>query len=445
MATKSSLTLPPFDELMNDPGIEIMVDAQMLAAYVRQGHDAPPLAMATGDPYLLGATLPAGLAAWERKAPKYFGGYSRTPAGIPEARRTVLDVTVRGQQLDRHAVVGKDFDMHLTPATGTRGIIRDFGRYVLATRPKGEKRTPVILCATPAWDYAGALSSLGFSMRFWPLRPENGWLPAVADAEAALRQIDANPNEYLALVIVNAQHNPTGRSWPADVLRSLYGAATSRGAAILLDDPYYFVVTDTAKPASAPAVLFEHLADKKTPKAAAHQWCRVQSFGKTFVCNNWGIGSVMAHPDTLRVLGEYLFEWAFPREGARQWAMARWLADPACEKYLAGQRKALGNKRRMWAEALQTLGWPPELTAVGEATPYFLMAVPPAYLAKPDGVIHWRQVLLDEAGLLFSHASIEQEGTDADAPFLRAYLGGSEAIVAEAIRRLTRVGVRYAG
>jgi aspartate/methionine/tyrosine aminotransferase len=434
---------PPLKGLMDDPGVDISGDARMLAAYLQSGKALSPLPMSIGDPYLLGSTLPAGLAEYERKAPPYLGGYSRTPAGIPLARRLIRDVTVRGQQLDGLAVAGKDFDLHVTSATGTRGLMRDFGRYLLDNHPKDDTRTPVILCATPTWDYAGALASLGYEMGFWPLRPENGWLPDVTDAEAALAAIDVDPSKRLAMVIVNTQHNPTGRSWPKDVLVDLFRAATSRGAGILLDDPYYFVVTNDVQPVSAPAVLFEYLADNSVPAGAELLWCRVQSFGKAFVCNNWGIGSVMAHPETLRELAQYTLQWAFYREGLRQWAMAQWLNDPACQQYLAEQRAILGRKRSLWVDTLRDLGWPLELTALGETTPYYLMAVPPSYLSQSDGITKWRQDIFDSTGILLSYASIEQEGTGADVPYLRAYLGGPEETVIEAAQRLRDAGVKY--
>jgi aspartate/methionine/tyrosine aminotransferase len=436
--------LPPLTGLMEDPGVGVLSDAQLLAGYLDSGNPLPPLAMSIGDPYLLGATLPQGLAEFEQKAPRYLGGYIRTPAGLPEARRLVREVTVQNQQLARFKdAVGTDFDLHLTSATGTRGIMRDFGHYLLDKHSREDTRTPVLLCATPTWDYAGALASLGYEMAYWPLRPENAWLPDMADADAAIAAIDADPTRRLALVVVNAQHSPTGRSWPKATLQHLFTAASTRGAGILLDDPYYFVAADKARPVSALAVLLEHLSGKRVPKGAHTAWCRVQSFGKAFVCNNWGIGSVIAHPETLSKIAAYTMEWAFPREGLRQWAMAHWLASKECDQYLAAQRAILGRKRAIWAKTLRTLGWPADVVTVGEVTPYFLVAIPPAYLAMPNGVSRWRQVLLDKTGLLFSYASITADDTDIELPYLRAYLGGSEAVVVGAAQRLVTANIRY--
>lgn len=434
--------LPFLGGLMEDPGVDTHDDARMLAAYVKSGKKLPPLAMSIGDPYLLGAVLPKGLAAYERKAPKYLGGYNRTPAGNPEARRLILDHTVRTHKLNQYATPEKDFNLHLTSATGTRGIMHDFARYIL-DRTRKDKRTPVVLCASPAWDYAGIFEPLGFTMQFWALKPEHDWLPQAKDIEATLKMIDGNPKYRLAMVAINAQHSPTGRSWPPAILRQLFAAATSRGAGILLDDPYYYVSVEGFDPASAATLLLEHLAQPNTPTEARRLWCRTESFGKAFVCNNWGIGSIMGHPDMLNRLAGYTFEWAFPRESLRQWAMAHWLTDPACDEYLAEDRSLLKQKRTMWTEALRDLGWPVKLTPVGEVTPYYLVAVPPKYANQKDGVAKWRQMLMDDAGMLLSYASIEQAGTQADAPYLRALLSGSVEVVAEAIRRLKKAEVRY--
>jgi hypothetical protein len=145
----------------------------------------------------------------------------------------------------------------------------------------------------------------------------------------------------------------------------------------------------------------------------------------------------------LRAIARHTIQWAFPRGARRQWAMSRWLGDPACARYLAGLRTALGHHRSLWAESLVGLGWPRELTATGTTTPYFLVAVPPAFRTRPDGVDAWRRDLLERTGLLLSHASITIDGTDARVPFLRAYLGGDEDVVVEAIRRLEAAGIRY--
>lgn len=434
--------LPFLGDLVDDPGMDVHDDARMLATYLKSGNQLPPLAMSIGDPYFLGVELPKGLADYEQKAPKHLGGYSRTPAGNPESRQMILAHTMHVHKLDHHATPQKDFDLHLTSATGTRGIMRDFGRYLL-DRTQKDKRKPIVLCASPTWDYAGVFEPLGYTMHFWPLRSGHAWLPQSADIETALKAIDDNPKYRLAMVGINAQHNPTGRSWPPTILRQLMVAATARGAGILLDDPYYDVSIDGFEPASAAALLLEHLAKPDTPAEAQRLWCRTQSFGKAFACNNWGIGSVMGHPETLNRLAGYTFEWAFPRESLRQWAMAHWLTDPACDEYLAQQGKELKLKRAAWAEALRQLGWPVNLTPVGEVTPYYLVAVPPKYVSQKNGVAKWRQKLLDEAGILLSYASIEQAETQADAPYLRALLSGSVEVVAEAIRRLRHAGIRY--
>ena len=433
--------LPFLGGLMEDPGVDTHDDARMLAAYLQSGKKLPPLAMSIGDPYLLGGQLPKGLAAYERKAPKHLGGYNRTPAGNPEARRMILDHTIRVHKLDRYAVPETDFNLHLTSATGTRGIMHDFGRYVLDA--KKDTRVPIVLCASPTWDYAGVFEPLGFRMHFWQLRPEHGWLPQAEDINAALKAIDDNPKYRLAIVAINAQHSPTARSWPPAILRQLFAAATSRGAGILLDDPYYHVSVEGFTPASAATLLLEHLAKCDTPVEAQRLWCRTESFGKAFVCNNWGIGSIMGHPEMLNRLAKYTFEWAFHRESLRQWAMAHWLNDPMCEEYLSEEQAALKQKRTMWAKTLRELGWPVKLTPIGEVTPYYLVAVPPKYASQKKGVAKWRQLLMDNAGMLLSYASIEQAGTKADAPYLRALLSGSVEVVAEAIRRLQKAGIRY--
>ncbi|MGA8112829.1 MAG: pyridoxal phosphate-dependent aminotransferase [Actinocatenispora sp.] len=437
LTARSLLTAYTMDSVPLHPDAQLIRDR--LAA--RPDHDPIPLSI--GCPGFTGGQPPAGLRAYLAEAPRYTNGYQYSSLGLPEARRSIADHLVADQRLAEHADPGRDLDVALT-SHGTRSAMRDFGRWLLAQHPS-DPRTPVALCATPSWDYAGPLEPLGYQLRYWPLRAENGWRPHADDLRDALAAIDADERSRLAVVIVNAQHNPTGRSWPAHLLRELYEAAHRRGAGVLLDDPYYAIHTNhpDAAPSSAPRELLATLYAEPgaASDTARRHWCAVRSLGKQFGVNGWGVGTVTAHPDTLADLADLAFQWTFPVGADRQWAMARWLADPGAARWLADQRGQLSIKRNALATSLRALGWPAEAVTVGECTPYALVRVPPGYQALPDGAQRWRHDLWDATGVLLSPATVEHP--ELDVPYLRMYLGTSPAVLHEALGRLRRAGVSY--
>ncbi|MGA8116296.1 MAG: pyridoxal phosphate-dependent aminotransferase [Actinocatenispora sp.] len=422
-------------------------DAQLLRTWLATRPDLDPIPLSIGDPGFTGSAPPAGLRDLLAEAPQHTHGYQYTGWGLPEARQLIAQHLVDEQHLAEHATPSDDFDIALT-SHGTRAVMRDFGRWLLTQHP-GERRAPVALCATPGWDYAGPLESAGYQMRHWPLRVEHGWWPHLDDIDTALHALDHDPDARLGLVVINAQHNPTGRSWPSGTVRHLIHAAHQRGAGILLDDPYYAV--HTGQPDAVPCPALRELlailhanppAPSRTGPARRH-WCAVRSLGKQFAVNGWGVGTVTAHPDTLNALDQSAFAWAFPGGADRQWAMARWLTDDASARWTAGQRATLRGARTALTTALRDLGWPADTVPAGECTPYALIPVPRAYHRQPGGAARWRTDLLAATGVLLAPATIEHP--DLDAPYLRIYLGAAPDVLDEALTRIRRAGVTYHG
>jgi hypothetical protein len=87
---------------------------------------------------------------------------------------------------------------------------------------------------------------------------------------------------------------------------------------------------------------------------------------------------------------------------------------------------------------------------VGESTPYCLVAVPPAYTKAPGGIQRFREDVFWKTGVLLSYtASVsfwdaeQSNNTQINLPYLRAYLGGNQRILIEAISRWRKAGIRY--
>ena len=418
-------------------------DARMIRTWLDTRPDLDPIALSIGDPGFSAPNVPGRLRDLLAEAPDHTHGYQYSMYGLPAARHLIGDHVIADQGLAESATPGNDFDLAVT-SHGTRAAIHDFGRWLLRQHPD-DPRTPLALCATPSWDYAGVLEPAGYRMAHWPLRPEAGWWPHAEDLRDALTAIDADQQQRLAMVIINAQHNPTGRSWPGIMLRELIDAAHRRGAGILIDDAYYAVRTTDRHAAaqSAPRHLLAVLDTARRPSFAARRhWCAVRSLGKQFGVNGWGVGTITAHPDTLRELTECAFQRSFPTGADRQWAMAHWVADAASGRWMAAQRQQLTVNRDLLTDALTgPLRWPTATVVGGECGPYALIRIPLAYQTEPDGPARWRRDLFDATGVLLSPASIEQP--QLPTPYLRIYLGTSTTVLAGALQRIRAAGITY--
>ncbi|MGM1060629.1 pyridoxal phosphate-dependent aminotransferase [Saccharothrix sp. Mg75] len=433
-------------EFVHDPGFPVYRDARLIDEYLNSGRAMPPLMTSIGDPSFTSAQVPQRLLDYAREVPRELHGYQASMGGLPAARQAIADYLIRTTGLDHVGQYGDDFQIALT-AGGTRGVIGDFGRLLRARAATsgGDRAVPVALCANPCWDYAGPLAEAGFEMVYWPLRADNNWLPDIADAQNVAGKVAAQSSRRLAMVIVNAQHNPTGRGWSLETLIGLFELAAAHNAAVLLDDPYFEVRTPNAVPVSAPAALLEFLADSRNSKRKL-DWCAVRSLGKQVGVNGWGVGTLIANPDTLKVLLDFAFRRRFPGNAHHEWAVAQYLADPISEQDAIAQREALADKRSRFACTLQELGWPKEMISPGEFTPYVLVAIPTAWARLPDGAEQYRRYLLDRTGILIAHASIEDSslgGVDSETRWVRFYLGVADEVFATILDRLATAAITY--
>lgn len=396
-----------------------------------------------GDPSFTSAQVPQRLLDYAIEAPRELHGYQASMGGLPAARQAIASYLMRTTGLDRAGRYGSDFQIALT-AGGTRGVIGDFGR-LLRERARDDRSIPVALCTSPCWDYAGPLEDAGYEMAYWPLRAEYGWQPDVADARRVATEVVGQGGKRLAIVIVNAQHNPTGCGWSADTLAGLFDLAAAYGAGLLLDDPYFEVRTPHALPVAAPTALLEFLA-RTRDGGRRLDWCAVRSLGKQLGVNGWGVGTLTAGPGTVKDLLDRAFRRRFPGNAHHEWAIAHYLADPVSEYNAVVQREALADKRERFARALRQLGWPDEMIGGGEFTPYVLVATPPAWARSPHVAERYRRHLLDRTGILVAHASIEDAslaGADSGTSWVRFYLGVSDEVFDTILDRLKVADVTF--
>ncbi|MCP3800650.1 pyridoxal phosphate-dependent aminotransferase [Allokutzneria sp. A3M-2-11 16] len=380
----------PFREVMTGPELPTrFTDAELVTRYLDAGSPA-------GEPIYLGfgetwTEIAPGLAKiLATPMPPHSHGYVISQFGLPR-----LQKVLRGYIAETHGLpAGADFEVAAT-AGGTRNAMFDFARLV---RQSVRDRTPVAVVPMPGWDYEGVFSALGYETRYLPLRAETGYQLSTEDFGVV---------DGADLVVINAQHNPTGVNWDATAVRELIRRTD---AALLLDDAYYGVHDPGITPTSALRILLE-----EQPR---QHWLAVRSLGKQFHCSGWGIGAVTSTPSTLDILlNEELFHHGFAAAIPLQYAMAEWLENPESATFLGHMNEEYAAKRAALKTTLKD-----EDHHLGECTAFMRFKAPDA---------DFRLRCFRETGVLFSDST--------PSSWLRLYLGPPLPVLTEAFERVAGV------
>ncbi|MCO1578638.1 pyridoxal phosphate-dependent aminotransferase [Crossiella sp. SN42] len=417
-----------------------MPDVGLLRAYLEQGcRHGDPLCLSFGETW---NQAPAGLLDHLHERPLHAHGYQLSMYGLPKLRKVARDYVTRSHRLEAVAQPGRDFEVAAT-WTGTRGAMFDFGRYLL-DELGSDGRVPVVVAAGPSWDYEGVFHTLGYQVRYLPLRPETGFRPMAGELQDLADRISAEPGQRLAMVVVNAQHNPTAVNWRPGFVAAAVDLAHQHGAGLLVDDAYFGVHDPEVEPTSALRVLLSRLPG--APPAARRRWLAVRSLGKQFHCNGWGLGLMTAEPATLDLLvNRYRLHSSLMYGGVYQHAMADWLADPASTAFLAAQCAEYAAKRRLVDRLFSArLGYPAGAVHTGSCTSYLLFALPAAYAGLDDGEARFRDEVFARTGVLFAPAwPWPYAPTAAPLPYMRMYLGPGQDVLTEAVDRLAGAGIQH--
>ncbi|HEY8983162.1 MAG TPA: pyridoxal phosphate-dependent aminotransferase [Streptomyces sp.] len=393
-------------------------DVAWLREYRGKGEPAgTPLLLALGETW---DDTPRALLDALRRVPHDVHGYQMSMYGLPSLRRRMKRYVAGSQRLPDDG----SWELAVT-WTGTRSAMRDFAESV-RDRAVGDR--PSALAVAPAWDYAGFLEPLGFRTVYAETSADDAFLPSVA----GLREAVASVGD-LALVVINAQHNPTGHNWSEDVVRTLVEIAVEADAAVLVDDAYFGLCADDHPATSATAVLLRTLGESGT----SLPWLSVRSFGKQFHCNGWGIGSVLAEPGFLDdFVNELRPRHTYNYAGHLQWAMAEWLADEAAvETYLAAERSGLATKRAAVVREFALPPGQPGLVA-GPAAPYALFPVPESHADDEREYLHACAV---RAGVFLSPAwPVARPTRLSGNGYARMYLGPGLTDLTEGVERLRK-------
>ncbi|ADD42194.1 pyridoxal phosphate-dependent aminotransferase [Stackebrandtia nassauensis] len=436
------LTAETLNALLNDEILPSrMPDAGLLTDYLRTSDPRPePICLSFGETW---SQVAPGLAARLATEPVHSHGYQLSQYGLPALRLLVRDQLRREHRLPDDSQAGRDYEVAVG-WTGTRSAMFDFGRMILDQDAPSDAE-PVVVVAGPSWDYEGVYGSLGYRVRYHHLRPESGFRPDAAELRQLFAEIGAGGEQRPALLVVNAQHNPTAVNWDAEFVTEAVSIAAESGAAILIDDAYYAVHDDDIEPTSALSILLGMLPG--LPKSLRRRWLAVRSFGKQFHSNGWGIGALTADPKILDALvNRYRLHHGLMYGGCYQHAMRSWLADEASREFLVQQRRSYRSRRKMIGDYLTSrLGYPADRVHVGECSSYLMFAVPEAYAGLDDPAERFRLDCFAATGVLFAPAwpwpFIADRGPGL--PWVRMFIGPSSQTITTALDRLADNGFRY--
>lgn len=417
-----------------------MPDAPLLRGYLKKGcPHGDPIILSFGETW---TASPPDLTRRLADVPRHAHGYQFSMYGLPDLVDALRERVRVEHRLAPGARERGDYEVAAASA-GTRGAMFDFGRIV--RERSRDPRKPVCVVMGPSWDYEGVLTPLGFKMRYVHLRAEDHFAPSLDRFEAAVAAIEADADARLAMVVINAQHNPTGVNWSAAFVRGAVRRALGAGAHVLVDDAYYGVHSPRTEPTSALAIVLEEVRDAGAP--AGDAWLSVRSLGKQFHCNGWGLGILAASPATLdELVNKKNLEHQLMFGAMMQDAMARYLSSPESDAFLAAQRAGYDAKRALLRTILtEELGYPASTLRLGECTSYTLVPLPRIYAASVKAAAAFVDDVFERCGVMVAPAwpwplEAEEHGLVA---YVRVYIGPEEATLREAFARIKRAGVSY--
>jgi aspartate/methionine/tyrosine aminotransferase len=198
-------------------------------------------------------------------------GFTRyTPnAGIPDLREA-LAVKVR----ERNGIQAEADQVIVTP-----GSVAGLFSTLTALVNPGEE----VLLADPAWpNYELMMRLMGVTPVRFPLHPEKGLVPQVAD-------IEPHVTDRTRAILVNSPGNPTGAITPPEVNAELVEFARRHDLWVLTDEVY-------------DEMWFDHPPSALAPLDTDGRVITFFSFSKTYAMTGWRVGYLVAAPDVVEYI-----------------------------------------------------------------------------------------------------------------------------------------------
>jgi N-succinyldiaminopimelate aminotransferase len=331
-------------------------------------------------------------------------------AGVPELRQAV--------SRQRSARYGLDYDpegeIHVTV-----GATEAIAASLLALAEPGDE----VVVFEPFYDsYAAVIAMAGAVRRPVTLRPQGLSGRFTFDPDELRGAIGPRTK----LLLVNSPHNPTGSVLTLEELELIAELCRDHDLVAITDEVYEYLTYDGA--AHVPLATLPAMRERTVS---------ISSGGKTFSATGWKVGWVMAPEPYVRAVQTAKQFLTFAVNAPYQRAVAYALEHEL--RWVEGLRADLEAKRDRLMEGLDAVG----LTVHRPAGTYFVQAdITP--LGETDGAEFSRR-LAEEAGVVAIPSQVFYDDVDAGRRFVRLAFCKQDAVIDEAVARLSRHGAQASG
>jgi LL-diaminopimelate aminotransferase len=245
----------------------------------------------------------------------------------------------KGMLAFREAVAGwyaRRYKVTLDPEREILGLIgskEGCHHFVLARVNPGE----TVLMTDPGYPaYRASILIAGGEPASVPIRPENGYLPSLADIPSDLAR-------RASAMFLNYPNNPTGATATPAFLKDLVEFARTHDIAVCYDNPYIDFVFDGEKPLSFLSV-----------PGAKDVGIELNSLSKPFNMTGWRIGMAVGNPELIAAMSKVKENTDSGPFNAIQYAAIAALN--RCEDHLAHMLRIYERRRNLVLATLRQLG-----------------------------------------------------------------------------------------
>jgi aspartate/methionine/tyrosine aminotransferase len=190
--------------------------------------------------------------------------------GLPEFRKSITGFYKRHFDINLSALT------EVLPLTGSKEGIMHIS---MAFLNKGDK----VLVPNPGYPtYTSVTKLLQAKPVFYNLKPENDWLPDIAE-------IEKQDLSKVKLMWINYPNMPTGKAASYKVFDDLIAFAKRNDILIVNDNPYSFILNDSPRSILKCFGASEHCLE-------------LNSISKTFNMAGWRVGMVLGHSQYIEAI-----------------------------------------------------------------------------------------------------------------------------------------------
>jgi aspartate aminotransferase/aminotransferase len=191
-------------------------------------------------------------------------------AGLPGIRAAVAE---------RYS---KKFGRAVTPAEVlvTAGAVNALAAIIAGIAEEGDE----ILLPDPGWPNMVAMTELARAVPVrYPMRPENGYLPTIADVEARI-------TPRTKAIVMNNPSNPTGAVFPEELVREMVALARKHDLWLISDEIYEDLIFAGEH---IPAARFD-----------PDRVITISGASKSYAMTGWRIGWAITNPELVALSGK---------------------------------------------------------------------------------------------------------------------------------------------